>query len=61
MNINLKKDDITTILDALETYQIDIEHWENCKTTAVHVENLINYLTNTLEKNNVSKEKNNDR
>jgi hypothetical protein len=29
MNINLDKHDIGLILDALESYQLDIEHWTN--------------------------------
>lgn len=56
MNINLDKHSIGLILDALESYQLDIEHGENngCSYiwTTDEVENLVNRLTNTLEKNN---------
>ena len=57
MNINLEKHDISLILDALEDYKIEIEHWANSNTIQSNfypwskneVGNLINYLTNTLE------------
>lgn len=59
MNINLEKKDIQTILDSLEEYKIRVEGWANDKTMNVNlypcteneVGNLINYLTDTLEKN----------
>ena len=56
MNINLDKHDIGLILDALESYQLDIEHGENngCSYiwTTDEVGNLVNRLNDTLEKNN---------
>ena len=56
MNINLDKHDIGLILDALESYQLDIEHGENngCYYiwTTDEVGNLVNRLNDTLEKNN---------
>jgi len=56
MNINLDKHSIGLILDALESYQLDIEHGENngCSYiwTTDEVENLADYLNDTLEKNN---------
>jgi hypothetical protein len=56
MNINLDKHSIGLILDALESYQLDIEHGENngCSYiwTTNEVKNLVNYLNDTLEKNN---------
>jgi len=59
MNINLEKKDIQTILDSLEEYKIRVEGWANDKTmnlnlypyTENEVGNLVNYLTNILEKN----------
>jgi hypothetical protein len=56
MNINLTKHDVGLILDALESYQLDIEHGNKNGNVYVWTENevgnLVNYLTNTLEKNN---------
>jgi hypothetical protein len=60
MNINLEKHDIGLILDALEDYKIEIEHWANSKTIQSNfypwskneVGNLVNYLNDTLEENN---------
>jgi hypothetical protein len=56
MNINLDKHDVGLILDALESYQLDIEHGNKNGNVYVwtenEVRNLVNYLTNTLEKNN---------
>ena len=53
MNINLEKHDIGLILDALESYQLDIEHGNKNGNVYVWTENevgnLVNYLTNTLE------------
>jgi hypothetical protein len=55
MNINLDKHDVGLILDALESYQQDIEHGENngCSYiwTTNEVQNLIHYLIDTLEEN----------
>jgi hypothetical protein len=59
MNINLETKDIKMILDSLEEYKIRVEGWANSKTMNVNlypyteneVENLINRLTNILEKN----------
>jgi hypothetical protein len=51
MNVILKKEHIEIILEALETYKIDIEHFENCKSIAINqgnkmheVDDLIKYL-----------------
>ena len=60
MNINLEKHDISLILDALESYQLDIEHFGNSSTINVNfypwtesdVENLTKYLNSMLEENN---------
>jgi hypothetical protein len=56
MNINLEKHDIGLILDALESYQLDIEHGNDNGYEYVWTEdevgNLVNYLNDTLEKNN---------
>ncbi len=56
MNINLDKHDINLILDALESYQLDIEHGKNngCSYiwTTDEVENLAKYLNGMLEENN---------
>jgi len=56
MNINLEKHDIGLILDALESYQLDIEHGnENGYEyvwTETDVENLAKYLNGILEENN---------
>lgn len=56
MNINLDKHDIGLILDALESYQLDIEHGNKNGNAYVWTEeevgNLVNYLSDTLEKNN---------
>ena len=55
MNINLNKHSIGLILDALESYQLDIEHGNRNGIVYVWTENevgdLVNYLTNTLENN----------
>jgi hypothetical protein len=55
MNINLEKHDINLILDSLESYQLDIEHGNanGCKYlwTETDVENLTEYLNDTLEEN----------
>jgi hypothetical protein len=56
MNINLDKHNVGLILDALESYQLDIEHGGNngCSYiwTTDEVENLVDYLNYTLEENN---------
>lgn len=56
MNINLDKHDVGLILDALESYQLDIEHGKKNGVVYVWTENevgnLVNYLNNTLENNN---------
>jgi hypothetical protein len=56
MNINLDKHEIGLILDALESYQLDIEHGnENGYEyvwTETDVENLTKYLNGVLEENN---------
>jgi hypothetical protein len=60
MNINLDKHEVGLILDALESYQLDIEHFGNSRTinvnfyswTETDVENLAKYLNNMLEQNN---------
>ena len=56
MNINLNKHDVCLIFDALESYQLDIEHGENngCSYiwTTDEVGNLIDYLNDTLENDN---------
>jgi|LakMenE18May11ns_1017448.scaffolds.fasta_scaffold9691788_2 hypothetical protein len=56
MNINLDKHNIVLILDALESYQQDIEHGKKNGNAYVWTEeevgNLVNYLSDTLEKNN---------
>ncbi len=56
MNINLEKHDVGLILDALESYGLDIEHGNKNGNVYVWTENevgnLVNYLTNTLEENN---------
>jgi len=56
MNINLNKHSIGLILDALESYQLDIEHGNRNGIVYVWTENevgdLVNYLSDTLEKNN---------
>jgi hypothetical protein len=55
MNINLEKHYIGLILDALESYQLDIEHGEHngCSYiwTTDEVENLTEYLNDILEEN----------
>jgi hypothetical protein len=55
MNINLEKHDIGLILDALESYQLDIEHGEEngCSYiwTTDEVGNLTEYLNDILEEN----------
>ncbi len=55
MNINLDKHEIGLILDALESYQLDIEHGnENGYEyvwTENEVQNLVEQLNNTLENN----------
>lgn len=56
MNINLDKHDINLILDALESYQLDIEHGEDngyeYVWTEDDVENLAKYLNGMLDKYN---------
>jgi hypothetical protein len=56
MNINLEKHDVGLIVDALESYQLDIEHGNKNGNVYVWTENevgnLVNYLTNILENNN---------
>lgn len=56
MNINLEKHDINLILDALESYQLDIEHGEKngCSYiwTTDEAENLAKYLNGMVENNN---------
>jgi hypothetical protein len=53
MNINLEKHDVGLILDALESYQQDIEHGKKNGNAYVWTEeevgNLVNYLNNTFE------------
>ena len=55
MNINLEKHDVDLILDALESYMLDIEHGENngCSYiwTTDEVENLAKYLNGMVENN----------
>lgn len=51
MNINLEKHDIGLILDALESYQVDIEHGYEYVWTETDVENLAKYLNGMLEEN----------
>jgi hypothetical protein len=56
MNINLEKHDIGLILDALESYQLDIEHGnENGHEyvwTTDEVDNLTKYLNGIMESSN---------
>jgi hypothetical protein len=56
MNIDLNKHDVGLILDALESYQLDIEHENKNRNAYVWTEeevgNLVNYLSDTLEENN---------
>ena len=56
MNINLDKHEVGLILDSLESYQLDIEHGNENGCVYVwtedEVENLIDYLNDTLENNN---------
>jgi|LakMenEpi03Aug12_release.lakeMendotaPanAssembly.Ray.scaffolds.fasta_scaffold859725_1 hypothetical protein len=63
MNINLEKHDIGLILDALESYQLDIESYQldiehgfanghNYPWTETDVENLAKYLNGMVEENN---------
>ena len=58
MNINLDKHDIGLILDALESYQLDIEHGNDngheYVWTEVEVEILAEYLNDTLGENKCS-------
>jgi hypothetical protein len=58
MNINLDKHDVGLILDALESYQQDIEHGEKNGNVYVwtenEVENLVDYLNDTLEGNSAN-------
>ncbi len=58
MNINLDKHDISLILDALESYQLDIEHGNDngheYAWTEVEVEILAEYLNDTLEENSAN-------
>ena len=53
MNINLDKRDVGLIIDALESYQLDIEHGNKNGNEYVWTENevgnLVNYLNNTFE------------
>ena len=55
MNINLDKHEVVLILDALESYQLDIEHGEKngCSYiwTTDEVENLTEYLNDIVENN----------
>ncbi len=55
MTIDLDKHDVVLILDALESYQLDIEHGENngCSYiwTTDEVENLAKYLNGMVENN----------
>ena len=55
MNINLDKHDVGLILDALESYQLDIEHGNanghEYVWTETDVENLTKYLNSVLENN----------
>lgn len=56
MNINLDKHEIGLILDALESYQLDIEHGfangHNYPWDEHDVENLAKYLNGIVEANN---------
>jgi hypothetical protein len=56
MNINLDKHNIVLILDALESYQLDIEHGEKngCSYiwTTDEVENLVDYFSETIGEKN---------
>jgi hypothetical protein len=58
MNIDLDKHDVGLILDALESYQLDIEHGEKngCSYiwTTDEVGNLVDYLNDTLEENSAN-------
>ena len=53
MNINLNKQNVVLILDALESYKQDIEHGNKNGNAYVWTEeevgNLVNYLNNTFE------------
>jgi hypothetical protein len=55
MNINLDKHSVGLILDALESYQLDIEHGNDNGNEYVWTEdevgNLVNYLNDILEEN----------
>jgi hypothetical protein len=55
MNINLEKHDIGLILDALESYRLDIEHGNKNGNVYVWTENevgnLTEYLNDILEEN----------
>ena len=55
MNINLNKQNVGLILDALESYQQDIEHGEKNGNVYVWTENevgnLTEYLNDILEEN----------
>lgn len=59
MNINLDKHDIGLILDALESYQLDIEHGEKNGCAYAwdedEVENLAKYLGGILDDNEENK------
>ena len=37
MNVNLEKKDINLILDAMESYQLHINHWTNSRTIKFNV------------------------
>jgi hypothetical protein len=56
MNINLDKHDVGLILDALESYQQDIQHGRKNGNvyvwTETEVKNVFNYLMDSLEKDN---------
>jgi hypothetical protein len=53
MNINLNKQNVVLILDALESYKQDIEHGNKngheYAWTEEEARNLVNYLNNTFE------------
>ena len=52
MNINLDKHDVGLILDALESYMLDIEHGKSNGNVYVWTENevgnLVNYLNESI-------------
>lgn len=51
MNINLEKHNVGLIIDALESYQLDIEHGNNNGNEYVWTEEEVGDLVNYLNKN----------